>query len=295
MDTDCRESLEPPLGVALRIALAQIDCLLGELDKNFARAAEVVTDASDRGADVVVFPELNLTGYSLGRIGHDVFLEPEDQRFRTFAAQSPNVGSVLGFLEGSPLRTYNSAAYIEGGGVAHLHRKLYLPTYGVFEERKYFSPGQAMRAFAGPGGRMAVLICNDAWQPLLPFLSVQDGAEVLLVPANSALNDVPGMRDIESQWREIVRFYAVMLQCYVVFVNRVGSEGELEFWGGSHVVDPSGEVVVEAPRHQESVPIVDIDVSLVRRTRWQLPLVKEARLGLLYRELDRLIHEGGDL
>lgn len=279
----------------MRVALAQIDCLLGELDKNFARATEFATQARQKGANVVVFPELNLTGYSLGRIGHDVYLEPEDQRFRTFAAQTSDVASVLGFLEGSPLRTYNSAAYIEGGGVAHLHRKLYLPTYGDFEERKYFSPGQSIRAFDGPGGRMAVLICNDAWQPILPFLSVQDGAEVLLVPANSALSDVPGMPDIQGQWRDITRFYAVMLQCYVIFVNRVGSEEKLEFWGGSHVVDPSGVVVAEAPCHEESVLIVDIDVGQVRRKRWQLPLIKEARLGVLYRELDRLIHEGGDL
>jgi predicted amidohydrolase len=279
----------------VRIALAQIDCLLGEVDKNFARAGEIVSDAQRRGAELVVFPELSLTGYSLGRIGHDVYLEPEDQRFRAFAAQSSNVASVLGFLEGSPLRTYNSAAYIQGGGVAHLHRKLYLPTYGVFEERKYFSPGQSMRAFDGPGGRMAVLICNDAWQPILPFLSVQDGAEILLVPANSALTDVPGMPEIRSQWRNITRFYAVMLQCYVVFVNRVGSEEGLDFWGGSHVVDPSGDVLLEAPLHEESVAVIDIDVAQVRRKRWQLPLVKEARLGVLDRELDRLIHEGGDL
>jgi predicted amidohydrolase len=279
----------------VRIALAQIDCLLGEVDKNFARAGEIVSDAQRRGAELVVFPELSLTGYSLGRIGHDVYLEPEDQRFRAFAAQSSNVASVLGFLEGSPLRTYNSAAYIQGGGVAHLHRKLYLPTYGVFEERKYFSPGQSMRAFDGPGGRMAVLICNDAWQPILPFLSVQDGAEILLVPANSALTDLPGMPEIRSQWRNITRFYAVMLQCYVVFVNRVGSEEGLDFWGGSHVVDPSGDVLLEAPLHEESVAVIDIDVAQVRRKRWQLPLVKEARLGVLDRELDRLIHEGGDL
>lgn len=279
----------------MRIALAQVDCLLGEVDKNFARATEVVAEARSRGAQLVVFPELILSGYSLGKIGHEVYLEPEDQRFRSFAFEHSGAGTVLGFLEGSSLRTYNSAAYVEDGGVMHVHRKLYLPTYGSFEERKHFSPGQSMRAFDGRCGRLALLICNDAWQPILPWLGVQDGAEVLLIPASSALNKAPGMIDVEKVWRDITRFYAVMLQCYVVFVNRVGSEGELTFWGGSHVVDPSGEVVAEAPRHEESTVVVDIDVARVRRQRWQLPLVKEARLGLLKKELDRLIYEGGDL
>lgn len=278
----------------MRIALAQTNPLLGQVDDNFALASKTASEAKASGADMVVFPELSLTGYSLGKVGHAIYMEPEDQRFRTFAADT-NIASVLGFLEGSSLRTYNTAAYVKGGGVVHLHRKLYLPTYGVFEERKYFSPGQSMRAFDSDCGRAAILICNDAWQPNLPFLAVQDGAELLLMPSNSALTDVPGMTNIEGHWRDITRFYAILLQCYVAFVNRVGAEDGLTFWGGSHVVDPSGEIVGECPLHEEDLLVVDIDVERVRRKRWQLPLVKEARLGLLNRELERLIQEGGDL
>jgi len=279
----------------MKIALAQTNPALGELDKNFARAAEVALEARAGGASIVVFPELSLTGYSLGRIGHHVYMEPEDQRFRTYAAETSGIASVLGFLEGSSLRTYNSAAYVEGGGVAQVHRKLYLPTYGVFEERKHFSPGQSMRAFDSLVGRMALLICNDAWQPSLPFVGVQDGAEILIIPASSALGEIPGMADLDRHWREITRFYAVMFQCYVVFANRVGTEDGLSFWGGSHVVDPSGEVVAESPRYEEDLLVVDVDMTRVRRERWQLPLIKEARLGLLRKELERLIYEGGDL
>ncbi|MBA3430471.1 MAG: amidohydrolase [Actinobacteria bacterium] len=279
----------------MRIALAQVDSFLGDLDRNVARTGKFVSEAQEAGADVVVFPELNLTGYSLGRIGHEVYAQPEGRSISFLAARTKAISAVVGFHEGGRgPRTFNSAAFLEDGKLLHLHRKLYLPTYGLFEERKHFSPGQSMRAFDSRYGRMALLICNDAWQPSIPFLAVQDGAEILLVPANSALTDSPAMLDIERHWKDIIRFYAVMYQCYVVFVNRVGAEGDLSFWGGSHVVDPSGETVASCGP-DETVLTVDVDLSAVRRRRWQLPLVREARLALLQRELERLISEGGDL
>ena len=177
----------------------------------------------------------------------------------------------------------------------HLHRKLFLTTYGIFEERKHFSPGQALRAFDTPFGRMAILICNDAWQPMLPCLAVQDGARVLIVPANSSRLRFPGVAGLPEEWLNITRFYARMLECFVVFVNRVGTEGELTFWGGSHVVDPYGQVVFQAPFDEPAVTTVEIDLDLVRRRRHEMPLVKEARLALIAREVGRLADEGGDL
>jgi predicted amidohydrolase len=176
-----------------------------------------------------------------------------------------------------------------------VHRKLYLPTYGAYEDRKHFSPGQAMRAFETPFGLAAILICNDLWQPMLPFLAVQDGAQVLLVPANSSRNAFPGLADMQPEWRAINRFHARMLESYVVFCNRVGSEGELSFWGGSHVLDPWGEPVWEAPLDTPTVATIELDLNNVRRRRHEMPLVKEARLALLAREIDRLANEGGDL
>ncbi|MBA3630013.1 MAG: amidohydrolase [Actinobacteria bacterium] len=279
----------------MRVALAQIDCLLGDLDHNVAKIKGLMVQQRDAGADLIVFPELILTGYSLGRIGHEVWLNADGPNITALAEEANGISAVVGFHEGGTgPRSFNSAAFLEAGSLLHLHRKLYLPTYGAFEERKHFSPGQTMRAFDSRLGRMAVLICNDAWQPSLPFLAVQDGAEVLLVPVNSALDESPGVLDIQQQWKEITRFYAVMFQCYVVLVNRVGTEGDLCFWGGSHVMDPSGRTVAAAGP-EETVLTVDLDLGAVRRRRWQLPLVKEARLALLERELGRLISEGGDL
>lgn len=279
----------------MRVTLAQIDCTLGDIEANLRRAAEVVAQAAAENADLVVFPELSLTGYSVGKVSEDVSLEAVGEEIAPLLDAHRALALVVGLSEAGRLHTYNSAAYIEGGTVRHLHRKLYLPTYGAFEERKHFSPGQAMRAFETRFGPMAVLICNDLWQPMLPFLAVQDGARVLIVPANSSRTRFPGMTDMPREWRDINRFHARMLESYVIFVNRVGTEGELDFWGGSHVIDPWGECVLEAPLDEPAVLTVDIDIDNVRRRRREIPLVKEARLALLAREIERLSAAGGDL
>jgi predicted amidohydrolase len=244
-----------------------------------------------RSADIVVFPELTLTGYSLGHVGEDVSRAVADAEIAGLAADTHDTAFVVGFAEAGRVHTYNSAVYVEGRRVLHLHRKLYLPNYDIWEERKHFTPGSALRAFDTGFGRMAILLCSDAWQPALAALAVQDGARVLIVPANSTVR----RRDIEEQWRDITRFYARTLQCYVVFVNRVGVEPGLRFWGGSHVYGPEGELVTEAPRDEPALLSADIDLAAVRRVRREMPLLKEARLGLLSREIERLAAEGGDL
>jgi len=277
----------------VRITLAQVDCLLGDIEGNLRHAREVLGQASADRADLVVFPELSLSGYSLGEVPQDVTLEADDPRLTGLAS---DLDVVVGFHERTAgLHSYNAAAYFSAGELRHLHRKLYLPTYGIFEERKHFSPGQAMRAFTTRWGRQALLVCNDAWQPQLAFISVQDGARILLLPTSSAQSLFPEHYDSAEYWRDITRFYGRMFQSYVVFVNRVGAEGRLHFWGGSHVVDPWGETVAEAPQGEEAILTVDIDLDEVRRRRREVPLVREARLGLLQRELRRLAEEGGDL
>jgi predicted amidohydrolase len=281
----------------VRITLAQVDAVLGDVDANLDRAERAVAEAVEDGSDLVVFPELHLTGYSIGGLPDDVSMRADDPRLARIARRAGDAGVLAGFVEDGPgIHTYNTAGYFAGGELVHLHRKLYLPTYKSFEERKHFTPGPSLRAFPGAGDtRMAVLLCNDAWQPQLAFLATQDGARVLLVPAASAQSHFPEHYDSRTYWRDITRFYARMFQLFVVFVNRVGTEGDLRFWGGSHVVDPWGEIVAEAPEGEEHVLTVDIDLFDVRRRRHAIPLVKEARLGLISREVARLLDEGGDL
>jgi predicted amidohydrolase len=275
----------------VRVALAQMEPALGEVEENTRRAREVVRAARSEDADLVVFPELTLTGYSLGHVSDDVTRSVDDPEIAGLADAADGLGCVVGFAEAGRVHTYNSAAYLEHGAVRHVHRKLYLPTYDIWEERKHFTPGDAMRSFDTDIGRVAILICSDAWQPALAVLAVQDGARVLIVPANSTRR----RPEIEEEWSDINRFYARILECYVVFVNRVGEEPGLSFWGGSHVYDPWGELVAEAPADEPALITVDLDLGAVRRRRREMPLVKEARLALLSRELERLVAEGGDL
>jgi predicted amidohydrolase len=280
----------------MQVALAQIDCVLGDTDENLRKAKEVVAMARERGVDLIVFPELSLSGYALGELDDDVAIEADSKPISSLAEDAGEMAVVVGFCEeGQRFQNYNSAAYLEGGVLRHLHRKLYLPNYRIYEERKHYNPGQSMRAFDTRLGRMAILICNDAWQPFLPFIAVQDGAQVLIIPADSGSYPYPELLDTKDYWRGITRFYARMLESYVIFVNRVGKQDEIVFWGYSHVVDPWGTVVAEGPLHEEALITADIDLGDVRRRRREVPLVKEARLALLARELNRLAEEGGDL
>jgi predicted amidohydrolase len=256
----------------VRIALAQVDSHLGDLEANARRARDAVSEARGGGADLVVFPELQLSGYAVGRTEREASCSPA-----VAAAPADGMAALIGFHESDGGRRYNSALYVEDGLPLHVHRKLYLAGYAPFEEDRLFEPGQTMRAFDTALGRMAVLICNDAWQPFLPSLAVLDGAEILLMPACSST----AVTEAEPYWRELTRFYASMLECYVVFVNRVGDEAGFTYWGGSHVV--------EAPRHQEALVYADVDLGDVGRRRSELPLVGgDPRFDLLQTELTRL-------
>jgi N-carbamoylputrescine amidase len=275
----------------VRVALGQVEPALGDVSENTRRTREVLDRARSEGADLVVFPELTLTGYSLGRVNEEVARSVDDPEIAGLAEAADGLACVVGFAEAGRVHTYNSAAYLERGAVRQVHRKLYLPNYDIWEERKHFTPGGTMRSFDTDIGPVAILICSDAWQPALAVLAVQDGARVLIVPANSTRR----LPAIQEEWRDVSRFYARMLECYVVFVNRVGEEHELSFWGGSHVYDPWGELVAEAPVDEPALVTVELELGCVRRRRRELPLVKEARLALLSRELERLAAEGGDL
>ncbi|MFG2651589.1 nitrilase-related carbon-nitrogen hydrolase [Streptomyces sp. NPDC048436] len=278
----------------MRVALAQTDCVLGEVDENLAVARDQIGQAAAQGADLVVFPELSLHGYHLGGLRRDTSLDATDLRLLELSTLGADV--VVGLHEHTSLRAYNTSAYYAKGQLLHAHRKLYLPNYLAWEERKHVSPGQHLRAYDLPGGhgRAATLVCNDAWQPVLPWLAVQDGAEVIIIPTNSAASLDPEAMDTGLYWETLLSYTARMLQCWVVFVNRVGNENGASFWGGSRVVDPRGTVVAQAPKWEPGLVTVDIDVHEARRQRRAVPLVAEARLGLVDREVRRLIDEGGD-
>jgi predicted amidohydrolase len=280
----------------MRVGLVQLDCALGDVTENARRASELIIQARTQRVQLLVFPELSLCGYSMGALAEDVAMTADDPTILALAEQASDMAVAVGFVEQGIVHTYNSMAYLEGGRLVHVQRKAYLPTYGRFDERKHFSPGQSLGAFDTGQGRMALLICNDFWQPSVPFIAVQDGARVLIVPACSSAPSAPAdAGEIERDWDALLHFHARFLQSFVLFINRVGTEAGLTFWGGSRVVDPWGRTLAQAPTYEPALLVCDIDPGAVRHARRALPLVKEARLGLLSREFERLTASGGDL
>ncbi|MGH2871005.1 MAG: nitrilase-related carbon-nitrogen hydrolase [Solirubrobacteraceae bacterium] len=275
----------------MRIALAQMEPTLGDVEANLARMRELTGEAAAAGADLVVFPELATHGYALGRVAPGLAIRRDDPRLLALSLDGADV--LATFHEDAGVRAHNAAAYLSAGKAVHVQRKLYLPTYLVWEERKHSSPGHSLRAFDTRHGRAAVLICNDAWQPPLPWLAAHDGAELLLVPVNSAA-DLSESVDTIGYWARLLEQIARMQECWVVFVNRVGTEAGARFWGASRIVDPRGEVVTQAPLWEPGLVVAEIDPGAANRRRRELPLLAEARLGLVARELERLIAEGGD-
>jgi len=265
----------------VRIAVGQLDCRLGDRAENERRLVSTLRAARAGGADLLAMPELQLSGYAVGRAASES-ASTVDELSDVLAGSG--LAALVGFLERAGEAFHNSAGYFEDGSPVHVHRKLYLCGYAPFDEHERFAAGDSLRAFDTEVGRVAVLVCNDAWQPFLPSLAAHDGAEILLIPSASS-TVMPGIREY---WRGLTSFYARMLQCYVVFANRVGREPGFVFWGGSHVVDPWGEIIAEAPLDDEALLFAEIDVKHVAARRRELPLVGDLRPELLRRELDRL-------
>ena len=232
----------------LHVAIAQISCDLGDLDANVARHAKWIREARDAGVQLLMFPELSLTGYRLNREILDVALSRDDPVIRELAAIAPGMTVSLGLVEEGPAaQLYNAALVLRGGNVLHLHRKLNLPNYGNLEEGKLFATGNYVETFTtGAPWRQSVLICADLWNPALVHLAMLHGATLLMAPVNSALDAVGGGFSNPEGWRLAIRFYAMMYGMPILMANRVGDEAGARFWGGSCIVDPYGEVLADA-------------------------------------------------
>jgi predicted amidohydrolase len=271
----------------MRIALAQCDAAPGDVTANLERAASTVAAAEGAGADVVVFPELSLAGYALGNATGRAALPTDDPRLSELTRRG-GAAAVVGLVEPVPGGVHDSAAWLEGGRVVHVQRKLYLPDYGRFDEGRRFLPGDETAAFDTAQGRAAVLVCNDAWQPVVPWLAVQDGAEVLYVLAASG-RSLPGETiDIAGTWDDLLRTAARLLQVVVVFVNRSGVEGELRFWGGSRVLGPWGDELARAAGDGEELVVADVDLGVVEAARAEMPLAGGGPHGAVAAAFERL-------
>jgi NAD+ synthase (glutamine-hydrolysing) len=281
----------------LNLALAQIVTKLGDVQANLDKHLELIGEAKKQKADLLVFPELSLTGYVLQDLVASVAHRPTngDPVFKQLLKASQDLDLMVGFVdEDSRHRFYIASAYLSGGKVLHVHHKVYLPTYGLFDEGRFFAWGDSVRSFDTRFGRMGMLICEDFWHASPPYLLWLDGADIMLFSSASPGRGLNDKEKLESaRWVERVsKAYASMFTSFVAHCNRVGFEDGLLFWGGATVNDPNGELLAQGPYFEEALVYAELDLNQLRRTRARLPLLRDERTSLVQNELTRILSRG---
>ena len=247
----------------MRIAMAQINAIVGDLEGNTRRICEGISAAADRGADLVAFPELALPGYP----PEDLLLKPDfvaanREALQEVARRTPALLAVVGFVDGVD-RLYNAAAVLYDGRIAGVYHKHRLPNYGVFDEKRYFHPGAECPLFGVGTSPLAVTVCEDIWSPGGPPQAAARGGALLLVNINASPYHAGKWRLREEMLRTRARDYAAL----IAYVNLVGGQDELIFDGMSLVVDQRGEVIARGPQFREDLVFCDVDLDAVRRVR----------------------------
>jgi predicted amidohydrolase len=279
----------------INIGLAQFNTKLGDIQSNLEKHLSLIESAKKQNADLLIFPELSLTGYALQDLAYASALRPhqEDPVFNNLLHASQAIDLMVGFVhEDQRSRFFIASAYLSEGKILHIHNKVYLPTYGMFDEGRFFAWGDSVRAFDTKFGRVGMLICEDFWHASLPYLLWLDGAELLLFASASpgrGLNEDPRLSS--SEWVEHTnRAYAGLFTVFVAHANRVGYEDGLNFWGGSTIFDPNGDLVVRAPDFTDSLTVTEIDLNQLHRTRARLPILRDERTNLVQREMERMLN-----
>ncbi|MCG2787622.1 MAG: carbon-nitrogen hydrolase [Anaerolineae bacterium] len=277
----------------MNLALAQINTKLGDVNANLEKHLTLAKEAAQSGADLLIFPELSLTGYVLQDIAADVACPASetDPVFKPLLDASRSLDLLVGFVEvDTRYRFYISAAYLSGGEIVHVHRKVHLPTYGIFDESRYFAAGDSFKAFDTRFGRVGALICEDFWHVSSPYLLWMDGADLFYLtsasPGRGITDEILG----SAQWvQDINRAYAGLFTSFFAHSNRVGFEDGLNFFGGSTVYDPDGRQIARAAYNDEALTLCEIDLAQLRRTRTRLPLLRDENPEMVQKELNRIL------
>ena len=282
----------------MRIVLAQIAPSLGNVRANFDLHLQEIDRARQEKADLVLFPELSLTGYLLKDLAEGVALRPDtDRYFQELKTLSRDIGLVLGFVEEKERGLiYNSAALLAGGEILDVHRKVFLPTYGMFEEGKFFAPGRNFRVVPTPWGKAGLMICREFLSHGAHYLLLAQGVELTL-----AVSAAPGRGLSEAEDFATARMWEVMAEAmsyfsgsFIAYCNRAGYEDGIAFGGGSFIFDPFGRRLVKGrPAERERI-VQDIDLEDIRRARTVMPFLRDDRPEIILNALRRVVHSYED-
>jgi len=274
------------------IAVAQINPRLGDVEANLDLYGQQMREARGLGADLVVFPELSLSGYFLKDMVSTVAVRLDSAEVTQLKRLSRGRSLVAGIVEETDDFTfYNSAVYFEDGNLLHVHRKVYLPTYGLFDEGRYFARGDRIRAFDTRLGRSGMLICEDMWHPSSVYLAALDRALFVYCPSTSPLRGISDDQEKDNNaryWEMINSMYAQTFSIFLVHANRVGFEDGVGFWGGSEILDPSGNRLAKAKYYEADLIAAEINLKAARRQRVASPLLRDEDIDLTINELLRI-------
>lgn len=277
-----------------RVGLAQIAPELGNLLANRDRHVEMASAAAQDGVELLIFPELSLNGYHLREDAFRLAIRASEDEpaLAPLLELSREIDLVVSFVEVDERgRYFIVAVYLSDGLLLHKHRKVYLPTYGLFEEGRYFTPGNSVRAFDCRLGRVAILICEDLWHVSLAQLAWLDGADTLIMLSSSFEHGL-GNEGPTTGGRvdAIVHSYAILFTDFVIHVNRTGEEEGHCFWGESVIYDPRGHELVRGPYAESALVTAELDHDLLRAARIELPLLRDERPDLTAAELARILN-----
>lgn len=275
--------------------LAQIKPKLGSVEYNLEIIKVEIAKAIEIRADLIVFPELALSGYFLKDLVPEAALRIDSPEIKELLELSLTISIAIGFVEETDdYNFFNSALYLEDGAIRHLHRKVYLPTYGMFDEQRYFARGESFRAFDTKFGRFGMLICEDMWHLSASYILAMDKATTMLCLSSSPARGIEGdSLDSISAWQKLISTAALFLNCRILFSNRVGFEDGVNFWGGSEYIAPSGESVVRGVLLERDFVIAKVDEGSLRRERIFSPMMRDENLFVTMQELGRIAHERG--
>lgn len=278
----------------LTVALAQMDPALGDRDRNFERHREWVGQAKEAGAQLLVFPELSLTGYFLKDLVPESALQLDHPMIRELGRLASDLDLVVGaVIEDPDHRYFNASLYFSRGELSHMHRKVYLPTYGMFDEQRYFAAGDRFRSFKTEFGRAGMLVCEDIWHLSSAYILSLEGVDLIICASASPGRGITTDERLGTaeSYGLVCRTYAQFLTTFFLYCNRVGYEDGANFWGGSMVIGPNGDIVAQEEDADEALVVATLDLGEVRRNRLANPLLRDEKLELTINELRRVWHE----
>ncbi len=282
----------------MKIGLVQFAPHLGNLKKNLELHLRYIELAKKKNIDLLVFPELSLTGYLLKDLVEEIAIQPEnDSLFKKIRAETQGLAAVLGFVEEKEKGLfYNSSAYLSKGKTLSIHRKVFLPTYGMFDEARFYAQGRNFKPFPTPLGTTGMLICYDFLHFGSSYLLFVGGAEFIIV-----LSAAPGRGLSEQErysssemWELMGEAISRFTTSFLIYCNRVGFEDGIQFAGGSFIFNPEGKLLAMSPYLEEHFLVQEIEPSEIREARKKWPYRRDEKPEIILKALKKLVGKDED-